>query len=883
MRLVSELRERLRALLFRGREDRDLEDELAFHVEQTIEENLRRGLGSEEARRQAAFALGGLDRTKEEVRDARGTRPLEDFVRDLREAARWLRRSPAFALAALITLALGIGASTAVFSVVNGVLIRPLPYPEPDRLAYLTWDWGRGGGAVLSPPKYAFWKENARSFAGISTFRSTPALFGEGTESAELQGQRVDDDFFRVFGVGPALGRMFTADEYLAEEVGAVIISHEVWQTYLGGQRDVLGRRIMLEGTSYSIIGVMPPEFRLLESSGVDFILPFSVPVDWQDEGHNYLVVARLADGVTEDVARAELASLTTRFRRVHPSLVDSDRERMTFSNYSSLFVGDLRKVLFILLGAVGFVLLIACANVANLLLVRSADRRREIAIRVAIGADRRRVLAQLLTESIALALLAGVGGMLIGIWTVDALLAFMPDTLPRVDEIGLDARVLGFALAAATVTGIAVGLAAAVPVVRGDLTAFLKEGDRAGSRGPAARRLRALLVIGQTAVASVLLAGAALLIASFSRLRAVDPGFDATGIVAVSFGRVPASHDDAALWRFQQTAIERLRNLSSVQMVASAANLPLERGMNIPVTVVGRPDASEGAVEWRAVSPGYFELLDIPLVRGRFFTGVDDTGGPRTVLVNESYARHYFPDGNALGQQIAIGWYQGNPLPGLSEPPRTIVGVVRDVKEIGLDAPPRRTVFVPQAQVAGIPWGPPHFLLRTGQPTRAVSEARRVFRDTDPRMPAPEFRSLTEIVGASIKGQRFSTLLMTVFAGLALALTTVGLYGVLSYAVRQRTREVGIRMALGARRTHILGMVLRQGLGLTLAGLAIGLIAAIALTQLLTTMLFDVQPTDPVYYVAVATLLTTVAALASYIPARRATRVAPMVTLRGE
>jgi predicted permease len=804
------------------------------------------------------------------------------IIPDFRQAVRSLRRAPGIAIAALLTLALGIGANTAVFSVVNGVLLRPLPYPEPDRLTYVMWE-RQSGASVLSNPKYAFLREHARSFSSVTTFRGVRGLLGEGEESIELGGQRIDDAFFRVFGVEPVLGRAFAPEEYVEQGATTVILAHHLWQTRFAAARSAIGSTVQIEGIPYTVVGVMPPGFRLLESAGNDFFLPHRVPVDPMDFAHNALVVARFATGVTNEQVGAELTSLAGRFEEAFPALVQDDPGRFGLSNYSALFVGDLSRTLFILLGAVGFVLLIACANVANLLLARSADRRREIAIRSAIGASRRRVLSQLVTESLVLAAIAGAAGLLLGAWTVDALLSFTPRTLPRTDEIGLDLRVLAFTFFAAVLTGLTFGMASAVPVIRGDLTGWLKQGDRGVQAGPAARRLRGGLIIAETAIASVLLAGAALLLVSFAKLRAVDPGFEPAGVVAVSFGRIPSSHDAAAVWRFQQRSLEQLRALPSIDAAATTANLPLERGMNIPVEVIGDPETLDGAVEWRAVSTDYFGLLRIPLAAGRAFQETDDAQSAPVAIVNDSYARRYFSGTTSLGRQIVIGSIRGEPLPGFDDPPRTVVGVVADVKEIGLDAAPRPTVFVPQSQEVHIRWGPPRFLLRTAQAARAIAAARQVFIAADPLMPQPTFRTLDEVVGASVAQERFSMVLMTAFATLAVTLTAVGLYGVLSYAVRQRTREIGIRMALGARRAEILRIVVGQGLTLTVAGLLIGLLVAFVATRILTASLFEVSTTNPVLYGAVAGLLTLVAGLASYIPARRAVNVPPIIALKAE
>ena len=551
-------------------------------------------------------------------------------------------------------------------------------------------------------------------------------------------------------------------------------------------------------------------------------------------------------------------------------------------ADHATLFVGGLQRTLWILLGAVGFVLLIACTNVANLLLVRASDRRREIAIRAAIGGGRRRILRQLLTESLAIATVAAVIGIIAGTWTIDGLLALTPGTLPRTGEIGLDGRVLAFALALSTAAGLLFGLAAALPALRGDILSILREGDRSAGAGPGARRLRGGLVVAEAAIACVLLTGASLLIASFARLRAVDPGFRVENVIAASFRSLPAGMDAAQAWGFQERALAQLEQHPAVDVAATASSLPLERGWNMPVMVVGRPDASE-SVEWRAISPAYFDVLGIGRSAGRAFDARDAANAPAAVIVNEMFARRHFPDGNALGQRVQIGAFNGEMVMTIDEPERTIVGIVADVKEIGLGASPRSTVYVPYAQISWTDHGPPDVLVRARVPSAAGAALPPIVAAADPRMPPPRLRALADIMSASIAQERFNTLLMTMFALLALVLTAVGLYGVLSYTVRQRTREIGIRMALGANRSEVLRMVVGQGIALALAGLALGVVSALWLTRLIRSMLFDVQPGEPAAYLFVTALLVTIAALASYLPARRAMNVPPITALRQE
>ena len=808
---------------------------------------------------------------------------METLRQDLRFAARSLLRSPGFALVAVLTLALGIGANTAIFSVVNAVLLRPLPFPDAERVTYVGWGWSGNTNSSVPPYFFTYIRQNSRVFEGLATYRGMQAGLEGGGRNAEVKGLRVSDDFLRVIGLQPALGRGFLPEEAAPGGPPSAVLSHEFWQNSLGGDPRLVGQVVRLNGKSHTVVGVLPPGFRFPASPEyTDVLVPLQLVPDPQDRGFNYPMIGRLKPGVTPERAASDLQGVFASFRTTHPDLVEEGMTGPELLDFQTAFVGGLATVLWVLLGAVGFVLLIACVNVAGLLLARASERQREIAIRASLGAGRGRIVRQLLTESLLLALIAGVLGLLLGIWSVDALVALVPQGIPGLDSTKLDGRVLGFALALALGTGLVFGLAAALPATRTQLVDALKQGGRTAVGGTS--RARGILVASQVALSVVLLAGAGLLIASLLRMGQVELGFNPENVFAVSFPRTPEGYETpAAVWNFDRQMLERIGTMPGVAAVSSASSLPLERGWNFPMSVEGRPDDGMGDAEWRAISSDYFRSLGIPTVRGRVFQSSDDASAPAVILVNEAMARRFWPEGNPVGSRIVVGTVGGQTVPGFEDPVREVVGVVADIREMGLDRSPKPTIYVPQAQAPAKLLSLPHLLVRTTGTVALGQALRQAARETDPRIPEPEIRSMREVMAASVAPQRFNAVLMGVFAALALVLTAVGIYGVISYSVRHRTREIGVRMALGARPVEVLGLVLRQGMLLVLAGAGIGLLAALALTRLLDSMLYGVGATDPLTFLAVTLLLVAVALLACYFPARRATRVDPMIALRAE
>lgn len=807
---------------------------------------------------------------------------METLLQDLHYSIRSLRKSPGFTAVAVLALALAIGANTAVFSVVNGVLLKPLPYPDAERVAYVGFEWGSGGIASASTAfQFAYIRENARVFDGVTTYRSISAPLGDEPGSGWVDGIRVSEDFFDVVGAHPVIGRSFTPAESQPGGPGAVVLGNDVWQTRFGADPAVVGRTIRLGGEVRTVVGVLPPDFRFVGwEDQSEILVPLQLEADPADLGQNYTVLARLREGAAPAEIEADLARVLRGLGEEYPDQAGG-RVGIQLVPYQDIFVGDLRSTILVLFGATLFVLLIACADVANLLLARATARKREIATRAALGASRGRVVRQLLTESLVLGILAGAGGLLIGLWSIDALLAAAPQSIPRAEDIGLDARVLGFSLALAVGTAVIFGLASALTSFHLDLTSALKGGGRGETGDRGRTRTRNTLIVAEVAISLVLLIGAGLLIASLLELRRVEPGFNPENVLTVEIERAPDAYGDAEqVQRFQQQALERIRALPGITAAAGVSRLPLVGQYNFPITIDGRPDDYETAIQLRVISDGYFRTLETPVVRGRDLTPADATGAP-VVIINEAMAEHYWPDGDALGQRVLIGQFGEMSIPGFPVVPHEIVGITADTRALGLDQAPERMIFT--AQTADMTTGLPAFVIRTQNPAATSGAVARVIQEVDPRMTELEFRTMSELVAASVARESFAMLLMTLFAGVALLLTVMGIYGVISYSVGQRIREIGVRIALGAEREHVLRLVVLQGMLPVLIGLGLGLVAAFGLTRVLGSMLYGVGTQDPITFVAVTLLIAGVALIAAYLPARRATQIDPLTALRNE
>jgi len=798
---------------------------------------------------------------------------METLWQDLRYGARLLIKRPAFTLIAIITLALGIGANTAIFSVVNGVLLRPLPYPQPERLVTMR--------SNQSVPDLDDIKARSQVFSAYGGVVMQALDYTGEAEPLQVQGALCNADLFAALGAQPVIGRVISPAEDVAGSERVVVLSYAFWQTHFGGDESVLGKAIPLSGNSYTIIGVMSPDFVMpRENPDIWASVRVANPVAAQFRGVHFLrTYLRLQDGATIEQARAEMATVDQWLAASYPDQ-NKDRRTILFPLQERI-VGDTSQPLLILFGAVGLVLLIACANFANLLLARAASRQQEIVIRAALGARRTRLVRQMLTESVLLAVLGGAVGSMLAMWGIDLLVALKPANLPRLSAIGIDGRVLLFTLGVSIVTGIVFGFVPAWNASNANVSEALKEGGRSSTASSARYRLRSLLVVAEIALALVLLIGAGLLIRSFSLLRSVDPGFKPEGLMTMRIELPEARYKEIAKQiQFRTRLLENLNAQPGVQ-AAMVSELPLSGDrLNHNFMIAGRPPVAPGDtpdVETRSISRDYFQTMKMPLLSGREFTTQDRDGVPMVCAVNESFVREFFPNENPISARVR--WTFGPPDKWM-----TIVSVVGDIKHFGLERaeePAIYTLYEQQDQ----PWKRWMSLaIRSDvEPGLLAKLVKDQVWAVDNQLPLTNVRTMTEVMARSINAQRFYMLLLAIFAAVALLLAAVGIYGVISYSVTQRTHEIGIRMALGASTSEVLRLVLGEGLRLAVVGVGIGLGGAIALTRVMASLLYGVSATDPLTFVIISALLTAVAALACYIPASRATKVDPMIALRYE
>ena len=803
---------------------------------------------------------------------------METLIKDLRYGIRSLVSRPSFAAIAVITLALGVGANTAIFSVVNAVLLRPLPYPKPDQLVRCDWRLENMEIDSVTALVFQYWKDHAGAFeaAGFSETNSGFNLAG-GAEPQRVRGMKASAGLLSVLGISPAQGREFSAAEDRPNGPGAVIISDSLWRNYFSANPSLVGKQIILNGRSQIVVGILPHDFQF--ETPIDVILPLQSIPNVNDDGQNTEMIARLKPGITREQGQADADRLLTAFRQEYPSHLRAGEKGMQLISYQQSVVGDVRKTLWLLFGSVAIVLLIACANVASLMLAHGNARKGELAIRVALGASRWRVVRQLLTESWLLGLAGGSFGLLIAFWAVPVILSFAPQELPRLNQIGLDYRVVLFAIGASLLTSLLFGVIPAWRATQLDVNEAIKSTSKKSSGSRADSRTRGLLIVGEVAVSVVLLIGAALLIKSFLRLRAVDLGFNPVQVTTAQASLTSDRYKTTAqIWAFEQETLQRLSSSPGVLAAATASNVPLERGLRTGLAVEGANGRTVLSTQVRAVSSNYFRALDVPLKRGRAFSDTDTPASLPVVIVNETLARLYGSDRNLLGEQIT--WQQRK---------WQIIGVASDIREIAVDQPAAPTLYVPTPQMPdGLMmfmnrWFLTSWIVRTTGPVDVAGTLRQSVNEIDPQLPLSNVRTMTQVAKSSLASRQFILLLMTVFGSLALALTAVGIYGVLSYQVTQRTNEIGIRMALGARVGDVLKLVIRNGITLTLIGVAIGLLLSFALTRLITGLLFGVAPTDAMTFVSVSVGLVIVALLACFVPARRATKVDPLVALRYE
>ena len=856
--------------------EREMEREMAFHLEMSARRNQDRGMTAEAAVREAKLAFGSAETVREAARESHRARLAENVVTDVRFAVRALRRAPSFALAAILTVGLGIGASTAIFTVVDAVLLRPLPIPHARDFAYLGWEWAKGNEIPsLTAFQYEFARDHNRSFESLAAFSTEELQLGDTADATTpVRGLRVSQGFFRTIGFTPRLGREFDARELESSDPTVVILGNAVWRTRFGADPAMVGREIRLNGTLRTVIGVLPADFHFPPAVEYDgYLVPFAVRADPADEGHNTDVIVRLRHDLGEAARVADVGMLSAAFRAAYPALA-APNEAFKLFTHRDVHAGGVRRMLWLLFGAVSLVLLTACANTATLMLVRGSARQREIAVRASIGAGPGRILQQLLTEGIVLSAVSAALGVLLGWLALRSFLAVAPSALPAGMDPRIDVRAVGYAIAVSALTGLVFGLTAAVPSFRLRLHSGLLSGARGATGGGA--RTREALVFVETSSAVVLLAGATLLTASFARLMRVDPGFDAERVTALRLGRLPASYDAERREQLVQRLLERIRRIPDVEHVAAAPNLPLERGGNMPVDTREHPELAVGAVELRPVSPEYFATLGVSLIAGRDFARDDVAESEPVAIVNQTFARRFFGNDTPMGRTIQIGHYKDRWLnPGLERQTR-VIGVVADIHEVGLDRAPRPTVLVPRTQFEG---RAPVLLVR-GESARLAAMLREEAMAEEPRL-APTIEPLSTVVSRSVAGPRFRMLLIGTFAGSALMLAGIGIYGVIASVVQQRTREIGIRLALGATRGNVAVTVARRCLVSVIAGAVVGLLAFSALRHLLSSMLYDTSTGDPRMLAIAIAVLGLVATLAAWIPARRAAHVDPATTLR--
>ena len=890
----EEISSRLASLQLQPAQEAEIVEELAQHLEEVYQRSIAKGLSEHESKEIALRELSDADSLPNELK--RVHKPfheapvpgsgrsnlLTDFIQDLRYAGRMQLKNPGFTIVAVIALALGIGANTAIFSVVNSVLLRPLPYKDPERLVMVWEDASKFGYPRDTPAVANFvdWRDQNTVFEGMAAIADKSFnLTGTG-DPERLEGRGVSANLFPLLGVDPQLGRTFTSAEDQPGSDKVVVLSYALWQRRFGGDNSIVGKPLSLNGETYTVVGVMPARFQFPTSDDALWVPIAFTSQQLASRGSHYLqVLARLKPGTSLEQAQTEMHTIAARLSQQYPNS-NTDLGAAVTSLHEHL-VGDIRPALLILLGAVGLVLLIACANVANLLLARAAVRQKEIAVRIALGARRWRLIRQFLTESLLLAAIGGVVGLVIAYGGLFLLRAFIPENISQAKQISIDLKVLGFTFLVSMITGVIFGLAPALQAVRFNQTETLKEGGRDSATGSGGKRIRSLLVMAEVAVSLVLLIGAGLLINSFLRLRNVDPGFRADNLLTMKFVLPePKYADFERRTAFYNDLIQRVQNLAGVKSAAVTTNLPLYRqGNSIGISIEGQPPpppGKENIAVTRIVSPGYFDTMGIPLLSGRQLSDQDTETTPNVVVISEAMARRHWPGEDAVGKRIGAGrierpedWIQ-------------VIGVVKDVRQFELTADPRPQMYLSYRQAAF--FEPRDLVVKTEvDPASLAATVRKTVWEIDKDQPVSNIRTMEEILLASIERQRFSMLLLAIFAGVALILAAVGIYGVMSYSVAQRTHEIGIRMALGAQTSTVLKLAVGYGMKLVIVGIVIGLVAAFALTRVMSTLLFGVTATDPATFTLISLLLILVAAIASYIPARRATKVDPMIALRYE
>jgi putative ABC transport system permease protein len=823
---------------------------------------------------------------------------FEPFFKDLKHSLRMFRQSPAFTLAAVAALTLGIGANTAIFSVVNAVLLKPVAVPDPDRVVIFMNVSPRGSGPAASPAKFAHYRQQTEIVEDVAAFNTGVVNYTSGSFPEQLKSGRVSADFFKLVRAPVLLGRTFTADEDTPNGPRVAVIGRQLWESRFNADPNIAGKPISIGGEPYTIVGVLGNfDFREFGPSPQVWLL-FQFDPNTADQGHYFQVMGRLKPGVTLQQANARMQASANEYRKKFPTAIGPQNSFGVERIRDVIVRGDVKKSMLVYGGAVSFVLLIACANVANLLLVRATGRRREIAIRAAVGGSRGRIIRQLLTESVVLSVASGVLGLLLGWLGIRGLLSVNTAGLPRVGEngelVGMDWRVVAFTVLVSVATGVIFGLIPALQSSKADLTTTLKESSGRSGTGFRQNKMRSVLVVVEVALALVLLIGSALLIRTAVALGHVDPGFDTHNVLTLKMSLKGAQFNRAeAVEQVVRNGVEKLRSIPGVVTASATCCVPLEGGYGLPFLIVGRPLGADsqgpfhGGGGWMTISPGYFEVFKIPVKSGRTFNERDTGTSTPVVIINEAMAKQYWPKSDPLKDRLVIG--KGVMREFSTEGERQIVGVVADIKSNGLDSQPQPQMFIPQAQVPdaanalNVSLTPISWIVRTQGPPQSLSSAIQEQLRQSTGLPVSNVQSMDEIVSVSVSRQKFNMWVMTVFGSCALLLAAIGIYGLMAYSVEQRTQEIGIRLALGAQTSQVRKMVVVQGMLLAIVGVAIGMAASFGLARLIATLLFGVTAKDPIVFTTVPVLLTAVALLAVWMPARRASRVDPMIALRYE
>jgi predicted permease len=860
--------------------DQEFTEEIQAYLDMVTEENIRQGLTPQEARRNALVEVGGVEQVQERVREIRMGQFIETTWRDIRFGVRALVHSPIFTVVTVLSLALGIGANTAIFSVVNGLLLRPLPYPESEQIVDVWHTPPQQSFPGLdrfsvSPANYLDWKAQSNAFEQMAIYTYTGLSLSTSNDPLPLIGAAVSSDFFSVLRTNAMQGRTFTPDEEQPGRDQVVVISHGLWQRAFGANPNIVGQTLTLNSRSFTVVGIMPAGFQLPREADL------WVPLAWDDKErqtrsiHDYIVIARLKQSVSLPQAQAEMSTISTRLEQQYPE-ENSGWGAVVIPLREDL-VGDIRTALLVLFSAVGFVLLIACANVANLMLARGANRQKEIAVRIALGAGRARLVRQLLTESVLLAVTGGVLGLLLAVWGSRMLVRL--GSLPNSGDIGIDTWALGFTLLVSFAAGIIIGIVPALQFTKSSLSETLKQGSGRTGGSPMKQHTRKALVVSEVALSLVLLIGAGLMIRSFWKLQNVDPGFDTSNALTMSVALTPIRYSEPhQQLAFLDRAMEQIRAVPGVVSVGTTTTIPLAGGGSTqPFSIEGRPTgtiAEQPMAQTRYISPDYFKAIGIPLRQGRFFSDQDRDNSVPVIIISEAMARRFWPGENPIGKRLTPSFHS-------KEGAREIVGVVGDVKARGLDSDASTMMYLPYKQA---PRPFMSFVVRTSSnPESLVQPVSRAIYSIDKEQALTDVQTMDQVLMQSLSDRRFNMTLLLTFAGVALVLAAVGVYGVMNYTVTLRRRELGIRMALGAKASDVLRLVLRQGLTLTLIGVGAGLISAYALTRLMASLLYGVTATDYLTFASVSAVLIVVGLVASFVPARRATKVDPTIALRTE